>query len=106
MAEVTLFIEDNAIKLLVASGRRVKKWAKVPLEPGLISDGVINDEEQVAERLKEMFKLEGISARKVTVGLSGFNSVYRLLSLPELPDVLIPEAVRNEATRVVPVSTG
>ena len=41
MAEVNLFIEDSAVKLLVARGRRVEKWAKLPLEPGLVSDGLI-----------------------------------------------------------------
>ena len=97
MAKVTLFIEDTAIKLLEARGRQVKKWAKLPLEPGLVSDGVILDEDQVADKLKELLELQGVKARKVTAGLSGFNSVYRLVSLPELPLAILPEAVKREA---------
>ncbi|MFC2024572.1 pilus assembly protein PilM [Chloroflexota bacterium] len=103
MAEVTLFIEDNEIRLLVAKGRRVEKWAKMPLEPGLVSDGAIIDEPQVAEKLKELFKLEKVGVRTVVAALSGFNSVYRLISLPELPAAILPEAVEQEASRVVPV---
>ena len=103
MAEVTLFIEDTAIKLLVARGRRVRKWAKLPLEPGLVSDGVILDEAQVAKKLKELFKGQRVDARKVIAGLSGFNSVYRLIPLPELPEAVLPEAVKREAGRVIPV---
>ena len=103
MAEVTLFIEDSAIKLLVAKGRRVEKWAKLPLEPGLVSDGVILDEAQVADKLKELFKLQGVGTGTVIVGLSGVNSVYRLVSLPELPPAILPEAVKQEASRVIPV---
>jgi type IV pilus assembly protein PilM len=103
MAEVTLFIEDSAIKLLVAKGRRVEKWAKMPLEPGLVSDGLVLDEDQVAGKVRELFKLQKIGDRTVVVGLSGFNSVYRLISLPELPAEILPEAVEQEAGRVVPV---
>ena len=102
MAEVTLFIEDTAIRLLVAKGRRVERWATLPLEPGLVSDGVILDEAQVASRLKELFRLQGVGVRTVTAGLSGFNSIYRLVSLPELPPAILPEAVKQEASRVIP----
>jgi Tfp pilus assembly PilM family ATPase len=62
MAEVTLFIEDSAIKLLVAKDRRVEKWAKLPLEPGLVSDGLILDETKVADKIRELFKLQKVSA--------------------------------------------
>lgn len=103
MSEVSLFIEDTAIKLLVTSGRRVEKWAKLPLEPGLVSDGLILDEAQVAEKLKELFKQQKIGTRTVTAGLSGLNSIFRLTSLPELPAAILPEAVEQEAGRIVPV---
>ena len=104
MAEVTVFIEDAAIKLLVARGRRVQKWAKLPLAPGLVNEGVILDEDQVADKVKQLFELQGVRARKVIAGLSGFNSIYRVVSLPELPEAILPEAVKHEATRVIPVS--
>jgi len=103
MTEVTLFIEDSAIKLLVARGRRVEKWAKLPLEPGLVSDGLILDEAKVADKIRELFKLQKVGAKTVVAGLSGFNSVYRLISLPELPEAILPEAVEQEASRVIPV---
>ncbi len=101
---VTLFIDDTNIRLLVARGKRVQKWARLPLEPGLVRDGVILDEAQVADRLKELFKLEKVTATKVIAGLSGLNSLYRLITLPELPEAVKAEAVRHEAGRVIPVS--
>jgi type IV pilus assembly protein PilM len=103
MIQVTLFIEDSAIKVLVANDRRVEKWAKAPLDPGMVSDGLILEEALVADKIRELFRLQKITARTVVAGLSGFGSVYRLISLPELPPELLPEAVQQEATRVVPV---
>jgi type IV pilus assembly protein PilM len=103
MSEVTLFIEDTAIRVLVTKGQRAEKWAKMSLEPGLVSDGIIQDETQVASKLKELFKQQKIGTSTVVAGLSGFNSIYRLVSLPELPENLLGEAVKQEASRVIPV---
>ena len=100
----TLFIRDTNINLLVMKGRRVEKWASLPLEPGLVSQGVVLDEAQVADKVKELFNLEGVTTKKVIVGLSGLNSLYRIITMPELPEAILAEAVKREAERVVPVS--
>ncbi|MFC2062389.1 type IV pilus biogenesis protein PilM [Chloroflexota bacterium] len=100
----TLFIDDTNIRLLVTKGKRVHKWARLPLETGLVSDGVIVDEAQVTEQLKELFRLSKVSPSKVIAGISGLNSIYRLITMPELPEAVQAEAVRHEAGRVIPVS--
>ena len=112
----TLFIRDDAVKLLIMDGKQVKMWASLPLEPGLVSQGLVVDEAQVAGKLKELFKLvgarkkfkelfklAGLRKMKVIVGLSELNSLYRLISLPELPEAVVAEAVKQEAKRVIPV---
>ena len=48
---VTLFIRDDSANLLIMSGKRVEKWASLPLEPGLVSQGLVVDEAQVANKL-------------------------------------------------------
>jgi type IV pilus assembly protein PilM len=105
MAEkvVTVFVRDDAVNLLEVEGKLVKKWASLPLEPGLVSQGLVTDEARVAEELGKLFKMTKIEARRVVAGLGGLNSLYRLISLPELPDAILPEAVKQEAKRVVPV---
>ncbi len=99
----TLFINDNSVNLVVVEGRKVKKWASLNLEPGLVSQGVIIDETQVADKIKELLRMVKEGGGKYVVGLSGLNSLYRLISLPELPEAIIPEAVKQEAGRVIPV---
>ena len=100
----TLFIRDNSINLLVMKGKRVEKWASLLLEPGLVSQGFILDEARVAGRVKELFKLEKVTTRRVIAGLGGLDSLYRMITLPELPEAILPEAVKHEAGRVMPVS--
>jgi type IV pilus assembly protein PilM len=114
MAEkvMTLYFEDSAIKLLVTRGRKAEQWESVHLEPGLVVGGVIVNETKVAEKIKEVFSgVKGsgmggfVSGRgKIIVGLNGRDSLYRVVSLPVLEKAMIPEAVRREAGRVIPVA--
>jgi type IV pilus assembly protein PilM len=98
----TLFIRDTAINLLVMKGGQVEKWGSSPLEPGLVSEGLIIDEDQVADQVKELFKQEKAKMNKVIIGLSGLDSLYRVVTLPELPEEILPEAIRREAQRAIP----
>ena len=58
MAEkvMTLYFKDNAVNLLVARGKKVDRWASVPLEPGLVVGGVIKDEAGVADKVREIIQ--------------------------------------------------
>src|SRR4030042_6958729 len=98
----TLFIRDTSINLLVMKGNQIEKWASSPLEPGLVSQGLIADEAQVADKVKQLFKETGVKAEKVVIALSGHDSLYRIISLPELPEAVLPEAIRREARRTIP----
>jgi len=98
----TLFIRDTGIHLLVMKGSQIEKWASSPLELGLVSQGLIVDEAQVADRVKQLFKETGAKTNKVTVALSGHDSLYRVITLPELPEAVLPEAIRREAQRTIP----
>ncbi|MDD2472073.1 MAG: pilus assembly protein PilM [Dehalococcoidales bacterium] len=100
--KVTLYIEDTEIKLLTSNGHKINKWASFSLEPSLVHDGAIQDEVKVAQAIKELFRLQKVSTKKVTVALSGLNSIFRVISLPVLPPKMLPEAIINEASRVIP----
>jgi type IV pilus assembly protein PilM len=104
MAEVvTLYIDDTSLRLLVAKGKRVEKWAQLPLEPGLVSDGAIVDEAEVAGKIKELLIAQGVKTKKVVAGLSGLHCPTRVITLPKLSKALLPEAVRQEVESIVPV---
>jgi type IV pilus assembly protein PilM len=98
----TLSIRDTSIDLLVMKGEQVEKWASSPLEPGLVSQGLIVDEAQVADKVEQIFKETGVQTSKVITALSGHDSLYRIITLPELPEAVLPEAVRREAKRTIP----
>ncbi|MFH0847742.1 MAG: pilus assembly protein PilM [Chloroflexota bacterium] len=102
--KLSLYVENTDLKLLLSNGKEVEKWASIPLAPGLVSSGVIINEAEVGQLLRERLRTLKINARRVILGLSGLNSLYRIISMPELPKTMVAEAVKNEAERVLPVA--
>lgn len=100
----TIYIGDTDIRVLMTRGRNPRRWGSVPLEPGLVRDGLILDEKVVADKVKEVCQSYGIGSGRIIAGISGINCLYRLISLPALPKELLAEAVEREAGRVLGVS--
>ena len=100
---VTLYIDDTSIRLLVTRGKRIRKWADLPLEPGLVKNAVDIKETEVAAKIKQLFKVQKVKAKKVNVGVSGLHCLSRPITLPQLPKAMLAEAVKREAKRVLPV---
>jgi len=100
---VSLYIDDASLRLLVAGDGQVKRWAELPLEPGLVRDGVVVDEAAVADKIKELVAAGEVKAKKVIVGLSGLGCLFRIVTLPELPKAILAEAIKREAERALPV---
>jgi len=100
---VTLYIDDTSIWLLVTHGKRIREWADSPLEPGLVKNAVVIKETEVAATIKQLFKVQKVKGGKVNVGVSGLHCLSRLITLPQLPEAMLAEAVKREAKRVLPV---
>ncbi len=101
---VNLYIDDTSLRLLITRGKLIQKWADLPLEPGLVKNGVVLKEAEVVAKIKLLFEAQQETTKKVIVGISGLHCLSRPISLPQLPKVMLAEAVRREAKRVLPVS--
>jgi type IV pilus assembly protein PilM len=100
---VTLDIEDTCIRMMVVKGRRVETTATLPLEPGLVEDGVVVDKATVSQRIRELMAVHGVGEKQVVVSISGIHSIYRVARLPRIPKEMFAEAARREMERVMPV---
>ena len=97
--QVSVFVDDSSISVLVTKGRQPVKWTAVPLEPGLVKEGVIQDQPAVAGKIKEAWQTSKIVRRRVAVGVSGLNCLYQMMLLPELAEGLRAEAISREAAQ-------
>jgi len=100
----SIYIDDSGIRVLAVRGRQPRKWATMSLDPGLVGDGVILDEDAVAAKVRQLWQEQKLGVRRVIAGISGVNCLYRTIILPELPRNLLPEAVRREMGRALGVS--
>jgi type IV pilus assembly protein PilM len=102
--QVTLYIDDSSISMLVSKGREPLKWASVSLEADLVKEGVVVDQAAVAEKLKQVIRDSRVAKKRVTFAISGINCLYQLLLLPDLPENLRGEAINREASQSLGIS--
>lgn len=100
---VSLYIDDTSLRLLVTRGKRIKKWADSPLEPGLVRNGVVSRETEVAAKIKLLFTALKLKTKKIVLGVCGLHCLSRPILLPQLPREMLEEAVKREARRILPV---
>ena len=100
---ITLYIDDTSVRVLALHGRRIKKWAELPLEPGLVQNGVVLKEAEVAARVRQLMRSLRLKARKIIVGISGLHCLSRPITLPHLPGDMLDEAVKRETKSALPV---
>ncbi len=79
---VTLEISSTDIRLLQFEGGKVIKWASLSLEPGVFEEEVISDPQALGAAVKQLMASSGISARDITVSVSGLYSLSRIVMVP------------------------
>lgn len=80
---VTLDVSAGAIRLMSVIGNRVEKWASLPLEPGLIEDGLIVDPPALGAKVRRLMQSSRIYATRVVSSITGLCSVFRVDEVPE-----------------------
>lgn len=100
---LTLDIQDGCLRLMTFKGKQALQALTIPLEPGLVRDGIIEDVPTVSQRLKAaVAQLGGES--DVMVSTSNPHLVYRVVVVPVLPRAMLAEAAQREMERHMPVA--
>jgi Tfp pilus assembly PilM family ATPase len=97
----TLNINNRGIKILSVKRRQVKKWGSLPLESGLVRDGLILQPQAVGQAITSLFKSTKISKERVIVSLSGLAFTYRFVNMPQMKPALLDEAIRRAAKKEI-----
>lgn len=76
----------------------------MPLEPGTVTDGLVVNAEAVGAVVGDLVSLGRLKKGRVIAGMSGFQSVHRIVEMPKMSKRMLGEAVVREAKRSMPVS--
>jgi len=102
---VTVNIEERSLRLLTVKEGEVRKWGQVPLEPGLVENGLVRDPARVGLALETLFGEHKVPRKGVITSLTviGLGSTSHIFDLPRMKPTLLEGAVSREARRVMPV---
>jgi type IV pilus assembly protein PilM len=100
---VTLNIEAQSIRVLTVRGENVMSWQEIPLDAGMVKEGVIADPDGVGAALKTALDSPSMSGGRLIASITGFRSIARVLELPKMKPEMLEEAVGREAKREMPV---
>ncbi|NQT72761.1 MAG: pilus assembly protein PilM [Chloroflexi bacterium] len=100
---ITLNIESDNIRAVVMKGKTVIKWGSIPLEHGLVRDGLVLQPEAVSQAISKLLRDLDVNSKKVLLSITGLRSTFRILTLPEVKASMLEESIRRGAKREMPV---
>ncbi len=105
-AVVGFDFQDNSIRVVQMIKRKkemvLERVAFIPMDSSVWRMGRIQDQEKFFEILKKGLEDAGINGQKAVVGLSGTNSVVRVVRLPRLTKAQLRETINVQLGQYVP----
>jgi type IV pilus assembly protein PilM len=103
---VGLDIGSHSIKLAEIAyskrGRILQNFGMIPTPPGAVVEGAIKDQEGVASAIKTLYKNLRIRNSNVAVSLSGYSVIAKRITMDEMEESKIEEAIKEEAEKYIP----
>lgn len=100
-------ISQHKLKIVRVSNdrKRIVKAVTYPVPQGLIVQGKVQKEDELAQIIKTLWKKEGIRDKTVGLVIPEFSTFMKSLTLPKLPISELDEAVRWQAKEFLPLKS-
>ncbi|MBC8514754.1 pilus assembly protein PilM [bacterium] len=103
---VGIDFQDNSIRVVQLTKRRkesiMERAGFIPVDGAAWRMGRIVDPDAFSQQFGEGLVATGITGRRVVVGLSGTNSVVRVVRLPKMKPALLKETLNVQLGQYVP----
>jgi type IV pilus assembly protein PilM len=83
-------------------GHVLKKFGMSDIAPGLIEEGTINDPEDVAESIRQLFKSYSIKKRNVALSIGGYSVIVKKINVQTMAEEQLQESIHFEAEQYIP----
>ncbi|MFC7494327.1 MULTISPECIES: type IV pilus assembly protein PilM [unclassified Nocardioides] len=90
----------------MAAGRRpqLRRFAQVPLRPGIVRGGTVGDPEALADAMRELWSRGKLTSKDVRLGVANGAVLVRQLDLDWMPPADFRKALRYQVQDVLPFS--
>jgi len=103
---VGLDIGSSSIKLAeleeTPKGYILNRFSQIPLEKGIIVDGVAVEQHELATKIKELFKQSGCKKKNVVTSISGHSVIVKKVTFPTLEENELRDLIKDEAGKYLP----
>jgi type IV pilus assembly protein PilM len=101
-----LDIGSSGIKLVQMKQGKGKyllqKFGTMPLEPEVIVDGTIMDQNRVVAAIKDLLQETNVKLKDVAMSISGHSVIVKKINLPPMPDDQLEGQVKLAAEQYIP----
>ncbi|MCP4370828.1 MAG: type IV pilus assembly protein PilM [Deltaproteobacteria bacterium] len=83
-------------------GQVLKKFGMTDIAPGLIEEGTINDPEDVAESIRQLFKAYNIKKHNIALSIGGYSVIVKKINVQTMAEEQLQESIHFEAEQYIP----
>ena len=103
---VGLDIGSTSLKLAeivtTSQGQTLNRFRQIPVPPGVIVDGVVQDAGALAATIKELFRNSGCMGKGIVTSLSGNSVIIKKVTLAQMEEAELRELIHDEAGKYLP----
>ena len=83
-------------------GFALKSFGMISIAPGAIEEGNINDPENVADSIRQLFKANNIKEKNVAVSIGGYSVIVKKIDVQTATEEQLQETIHLEAEQYIP----
>ena len=83
-------------------GFALKNFGMISIAPGAIEEGNINDPENVADSIRQLFKANNIKEKNVAVSIGGYSVIVKKIDVQTATEEQLQETIHLEAEQYIP----
>ena len=99
-------IGSHAVKVCqiqqAGDGYRLLAVGSAAIPPGAVEDGVLQDPDEVAAAIVELFKNLKIKSKRVGISISGYSVIVKKINLEVMSDEELDDYISEEAEQYIP----
>jgi len=103
---VGLDIGSSSLKLAevvsASGGYLLNRFRQIPLPPGVIVDGALENPTALTATIKELFRNSGCKGRGIVTSLSGNSVIVKKITLAQMAEGDLHELIRDEVGKYLP----
>ncbi len=104
---IGLDIGSSSLKLaeiveIPKKGFILNRFSQIPLEKGVVEDGIPVEQQELSQKIKEVFKQSKCKRKGIVTSLSGHSVIVKNVTFPFMDEEDLRELIKDEISKYLP----